>query len=337
MPEANATCLRCFWIPFLLLATVLFGLVCLLPYGPLRGLLNIREIELSFFAVTTVLLIEALAAGWKNSSTYKMIFQFDHSQSIDLIMFLLHITGMFTIFVIVFSFGASSLLGNTSQVLMHYVNTRHLRLDTGYLGFNFVAYYLLYSFIEYWSHRLFHTGPFWYLHRLHHSATSLNPLVMHRAHPANLFLNPLTLSLPLIFVVAPWWSPIALGGCNTLYQMLVHSSVPWTWGWFGKWVLISPAAHRIHHSANPLHYGKNLSVLAVWDHAFGTWYNGNLDVEHVGVLDGNYTAGGLFWCCWSDVRAFRAAAYRRYILRNETAAGVAGRESTHLDNSLRQL
>jgi sterol desaturase/sphingolipid hydroxylase (fatty acid hydroxylase superfamily) len=322
MFEANTKNLRRFWIPFLLLASVLFFLVCLLPYGPLRGLLNIREIKLSFFAVITVLLIEILTGGWKNGSAYKMMFQFDHSQSIDLIMFLLHITGMIGIFVIVFSLGISSLLGSAARVFTYYVMALHLRLDTGYLGANFAIYYLLYSFIEYWSHRLFHTGPFWHLHRLHHSATSLNPLVMHRAHPANLFLNPLTLALPLMFVATPWWSPVALGVCNTFYQMLVHSSVPWTWGWFGKWILISPAAHRIHHSANPLHYGKNLSVLVVWDHIFGTWYRGGLPVERVGIVDGNYTSGRLFLACWYDVRAFFATAYLRYIPSNEITNSV---------------
>lgn len=199
---------RFFWIYFPLAALILCGLVWMFPYGPLRGLLDLREAKLSLFAAWFVLLMEISAIGWKNSSTYRMMFAFDHSQGIDLIMFLLHITGTMTLLVILFSFGTSSVLGDTARAFFSAMDGLHLRLDTGYLGLNFAAYYLLYSFIEYWSHRLFHTGPFWYLHRLHHSATSLNPLVMHRAHPANLFLNPLTLALPLILVAAPWWSPL---------------------------------------------------------------------------------------------------------------------------------
>ncbi len=54
---------------------------------------------------------------------------------------------------------------------------------------------------------------------------------------------------------------------NQFYQLLVHTNVTWTWGWFGRWVLISPAAHRLHHSTNPEHYGKNLSVLTIAHHA----------------------------------------------------------------------
>jgi sterol desaturase/sphingolipid hydroxylase (fatty acid hydroxylase superfamily) len=36
-------------------------------------------------------------------------------------------------------------------------------------------------------------------------------------------------------------------------------------------ILQSPAHHQLHHSANPIHYNRNLGfALALWDWAFGT-------------------------------------------------------------------
>ena len=38
-------------------------------------------------------------------------------------------------------------------------------------------------------------------------------------------------------------------------------------------LVMSPAAHQIHHSVDPAHYGRNLgNALAVWDWLFGTLY-----------------------------------------------------------------
>ena len=60
------------------------------------------------------------------------------------------------------------------------------------------------------------------------------------------------------------------------------------WGWFGRWVVISPAAHRIHHSNRPEHYNRNFSnFLTIWDHLFGTWHEGTgmEEPESFGVDD----------------------------------------------------
>jgi sterol desaturase/sphingolipid hydroxylase (fatty acid hydroxylase superfamily) len=75
---------------------------------------------------------------------------------------------------------------------------------------------------------------------------------------------------------------------SMVYQLLVHSNIRSDWGWFGRWVLISPAAHRIHHSSKPEHYNKNISVLVIWDRLFGTWYAGNVPAEQLGIVDKGY-------------------------------------------------
>lgn len=51
---------------------------------------------------------------------------------------------------------------------------------------------------------------------------------------------------------------------------MVHSKYDWKWQWV-DYVLITPAAHRIHHSTAVEHYTRNLGILSIWDRLFGTY------------------------------------------------------------------
>jgi sterol desaturase/sphingolipid hydroxylase (fatty acid hydroxylase superfamily) len=51
---------------------------------------------------------------------------------------------------------------------------------------------------------------------------------------------------------------------------MVHSNYDWKWKWV-EYVLITPAAHRIHHSTKPAHFNSNLGILSIWDRLFGTY------------------------------------------------------------------
>ena len=62
---------------------------------------------------------------------------------------------------------------------------------------------------------------------------------------------------------------------NTTNQFLLHSCLPWTYGWVGRWLVVSPANHRVHHSTLPEHQGRNYSISWVlWDRVFGTYHEG---------------------------------------------------------------
>jgi sterol desaturase/sphingolipid hydroxylase (fatty acid hydroxylase superfamily) len=55
------------------------------------------------------------------------------------------------------------------------------------------------------------------------------------------------------------------------YGHLRHSNMWIAFNGFAGRILQSPAHHQLHHSANPIHYDRNLGfALAVWDWAFGT-------------------------------------------------------------------
>jgi sterol desaturase/sphingolipid hydroxylase (fatty acid hydroxylase superfamily) len=129
----------------------------------------------------------------------------------------------------------------------------------------FLAYELGF-FVDHWlKHRI---PALWELHKAHHSAEVLTPLVNFRVHPLDslILANNLSLFIGLIGGAAQY----ALGRkavSFTLFDQnvlmllyiyltaqLQHSEIwiPFTGVW-GR-VFMSPAHHQLHHSADPAHF-----------------------------------------------------------------------------------
>lgn len=142
------------------------------------------------------------------------------------------------------------------------------------------------DFSTYVVHYLMHRVPvFWEFHKIHHSATSLNPVTQYRIHPVELIINNIKgiVVLGLVTGVFRYLSAhpieeITLIGANVLSfafylfgANLRHSHIPLRYFNWLEYVLISPFQHQIHHSENEAHFNKNLgSRLAIWDWMFGT-------------------------------------------------------------------
>jgi len=146
----------------------------------------------------------------------------------------------------------------------------------------FLAYELAY-WVDHW---LSHNVPaLWELHKVHHTAEALSPLTNFRVHPLDslVFYNLVALFTgvaagALNFGLGPAHGRLTLLGADALvvafgftFAHLLHTHVwlrlpePWSR------LVMSPAAHQIHHSVDPAHYGRNLgNALAVWDWLFGT-------------------------------------------------------------------
>lgn len=148
-----------------------------------------------------------------------------------------------------------------------------------------IALYLAYELGYYIDHAIAHAIPFfWEFHRVHHDAEVLSPLTTWRLHPVDSlkFANILALTIGgtngalhfafgLPYGVGTFSHGVFLTIFAYLLLQLHHTQVwiPFT-GLLGR-LLISPAHHQIHHSANPVHFNKNLgSCLAVFDWLFGT-------------------------------------------------------------------
>ena len=127
----------------------------------------------------------------------------------------------------------------------------------------------------------------WRFHKVHHSATTLTPVTVHRTHPVESFINSsrAVLSLGLMSGIFVWlfghglqvWDILGVNALGFLLTLLGanlrHSHVPCHFGGAER-LLISPAQHQLHHSISHSHpnYG---SFLAIWDRFNRTWVAGS--------------------------------------------------------------
>lgn len=146
--------------------------------------------------------------------------------------------------------------------------------------------FLLDDFARYWLHRWLHTvSVLWAFHRVHHTATALNPFTVFRTHPVEAILFSVRSAVVQGSAVALFFFffgdqvtlVTVLGASvftflfNILGSNLRHSPIP-----IGFWrpverVFMSPAQHQVHHSLAVDHRDRNYGVaLAVWDWMFAT-------------------------------------------------------------------
>ena len=159
-------------------------------------------------------------------------------------------------------------------------------LPTWVIPFAFTLFlFIVDDLARYVLHRLLHQVPWlWAFHKVHHTATSLNPFTVFRTHPVEAILFSLRGALVQGFCIAVFFfffgqqvnllsvlgASIFTVAFNLLGSNLRHSNIS-----IGLWkplerIFISPAQHQIHHSTAPQHIDKNYGVvLAVWDY----WFN----------------------------------------------------------------
>jgi sterol desaturase/sphingolipid hydroxylase (fatty acid hydroxylase superfamily) len=143
-----------------------------------------------------------------------------------------------------------------------------------------LAYYIFHYISHMWQW-------FWPIHSVHHSAQVMTPFTLKRVHPIEpILLAPFTAALGGIFqglLFVAVGGPIdlltilGLNAVSHLFYLaganLRHSHIWIDYGPLWSHILISPAQHQIHHSANPKHHDKNLGrIFALWDWCFGTLY-----------------------------------------------------------------
>ncbi len=145
-------------------------------------------------------------------------------------------------------------------------------VSTWPVGAQAVTLLVVYDFVQYWLHRVFHGKTFWAFHAVHHSAQEIDILTSFRTHPVQFLLYTV---LPTAGLLALGFSPMAftlLMPFNYLMGCLTHANLRWTFGPF-RWVLASPMFHRWHHAdlgaARSCNYAPNFPL---WDLLFGTYH-----------------------------------------------------------------
>jgi len=128
------------------------------------------------------------------------------------------------------------------------------------------------DFALYWVHRAMHASNLlWRAHRFHHTPTTMFWLAGSRTS----FFHLLCFAFPEVIIPFPL---LKMGVAETgvffsvlvIVNIWVHMNVNINLGRL-SWFFITPAYHRVHHSANQLSY-RNLGFgHTLWDRMFGTF------------------------------------------------------------------
>lgn len=131
---------------------------------------------------------------------------------------------------------------------------------------------LISDFVDYWTHRTLHRGRLWRIHAIHHSPEEMNWLSSSRVHPLNDLITRSCQLLPILLLGFSAASILTVVPLVSFYVMFLHSNVRWDFGPL-RWVLVSPAYHRWHHSSEDESLDRNFAgIFPVWDLLFGTAY-----------------------------------------------------------------
>lgn len=206
--------------------------------------------------------------GYKNSSVARILnWEADESVQDDLFYFVLSVSSLSFLVMMILSLGVGYWVH--AAVVRDYGLTLAEAMPP---VFQLIVLVFLFTFLNYWQHRLLHYRAFWHIHKVHHSATSLNLLTPQRNHPINTIFVNMTETLPIAML---GFSPsvyLTLRIINSLYQISVHSHLDWGSDWIRRYVLITPAMHWIHHSNKSRHWNTNFGIISLWDAMFGTLY-----------------------------------------------------------------
>lgn len=185
--------------------------------------------------------------------------------------------------------------------------------DTGW--FAFLAYLVVFDFLDYWLHRGQHHFRWWWaLHAVHHSQQQMTMWSDNRNHLLDDLIRDVAfVLLARLIGVAPGQF-VALVACTQLIESLSHANVRLAFGPFER-LLVSPRFHRRHHAVESGGtQGENFAVLFPWwDSLFGT-ANFAPGYPRTGIADQAPAAGGRdygrgFWAQqWLGLRRLLGSA-----------------------------
>ena len=116
-----------------------------------------------------------------------------------------------------------------------------------------------------WTSHLYNhrVDAFWRFHALHHSQEEMSILTSFRAHPLVHTSFQLT-AVPLIVLGTGGAVPATVLVGYVVLSTMPHANVNWSFGPL-RYVVVSPAYHRLHHDRDDRR-GVNLgTVLVIWD------------------------------------------------------------------------
>ncbi len=261
--------------------------------------------------IALVITLEAAWAGYEGSSLSRLL-RPTRSTWIDIACFVLQRLGLYGLLTWIFTLSAASVV---PRLLRETVPEGALSFANPWLQYLWLIVAM--DFVRYVIHWLQHRVPFWWqAHAFHHCATELNAITTARAHPVDHGLQLVFQAVPFALLGGSMLDFVLVSLMLAMHAGLTHTMLPWDFGWIGRWVLVSPVAHRIHHSDLPEHHDRNMGhVFIIWDRIFGTWYDGRVINATVGIADNPYNRDGmvadLLSCARRTYGAVLAPLWRR--------------------------
>jgi len=124
-------------------------------------------------------------------------------------------------------------------------------------------------------HRLSHRWRWlWLIHSVHHSDHQLDASTAVREHPAEMICDVALLAGVLMALGVPLWVEGLRAAVLNPQAMAQHANIDyprWVERTF-RWLLVTPAMHRVHHSPEPRETDTNYGIMfSFWDRIFGTY------------------------------------------------------------------
>jgi sterol desaturase/sphingolipid hydroxylase (fatty acid hydroxylase superfamily) len=240
----------------------------------------------SIFNIAILFLADLFVNGIQGSALRRLLWKPTKSAQQDFFMTGLYVSGMLALLVTAFSANLPAL------VAQYFTGRHHLDLLSWCpnLYLRCLILLLMFDFLCYWFHRFQHSqSSFWLPHRFHHSATEFTILTAQRTHPFDSALLNLFLCMPFAVLGIPVGFLLILKLVKGMMSAAQHSDFNWKWGWIGKFVLVSPRCHRIHHSISSEHQGRNFAdTFIFWDRLFGTYYEADDRSIEIGLAENPY-------------------------------------------------
>ena len=173
------------------------------------------------------------------------------------------------------------------------------RLD-GPPGALIVLSVLLIDLWRYWEHRLYHhVTVLWRLHLVHHSDVAIDFTTAERHHPLESLASTAVMLALVVALGLPAEGIAIYVLIATFSSFVTHANLrlPPALDRALRWIVVTPAVHRVHHSARSSETDSNFgAVLTLWDRCFGTWTDpAHTEIAHFGLEYFHRTRDGGLW------------------------------------------
>jgi sterol desaturase/sphingolipid hydroxylase (fatty acid hydroxylase superfamily) len=134
---------------------------------------------------------------------------------------------------------------------------------------------LLLDLLIYWQHRLFHRIPLlWRLHKVHHADRHVDSSTALRFHPFEILASIGVKALAILLLGIPAEAVVLFEILLNGFAIFNHANIrlPGVVEKAARYVVVTQALHRIHHSQRMAESNTNFGFSVIWwDRLFGTY------------------------------------------------------------------